>query len=278
MTAASRRFFARLALIGVGAAAWRIWYVLGPVTDRISRLTGDEFFYNWQARYFVEGRWFTNPFLLHNQHVSEPTALHPPLYTVFLAIPSALGFDTPTQHRLATALLGTGTVVLIGLLARRLAGDRVGLVAALLAAAYPPLWSNDAVIGLETLYCFLVVLALIAVYRFWRTPSMWGAVAIAVPLALASLTRSEGIILFTLIGVPTALLVRSWDWGKRFRVLGVMAARGRADHRAVGRPEPHDVRRTDRARYRIRVGAGLRQLRCDVLGSYARLLGKPVSP
>ena len=33
MTAASRRFFARLALIGVGAAAWRIWYVLGPVTD-----------------------------------------------------------------------------------------------------------------------------------------------------------------------------------------------------------------------------------------------------
>ena len=226
MTAASRRFFARLALIGVGAAAWRIWYVLGPVTDRVTRLTGDEFFYNWQARYFVEGRWFTNPFLLHNQHVSAPTALHPPLYTVFLAIPSALGFDTPTQNRLATALLGTATVVLIGLLARRLAGDRVGLLAALLAAVYPPLWSNDAVIGLETLYCFLVVLALIAVYRFWRTPSMWGAAGIAVCLALASLTRSEGIILFTLLGVPTALLVRTWDWGKRFKALGVMALVG----------------------------------------------------
>ena len=137
MTTASRRFFARLALIGVGAAAWRIWYILGPVTDRITRLTGDEFFYNWQARYFVEGRWFTNPFLLHNQHVSAPTALHPPLYTIFLAIPSALGFDTPTQSRIATALLGTVTVVLIGVLARSIAGDRVGLIAALLAAAYP---------------------------------------------------------------------------------------------------------------------------------------------
>jgi len=147
MTTASRRFFARLALIGVGAAAWRIWYILGPVTDRITRLTGDEFFYNWQARYFVEGRWFTNPFLLHNQHVSAPTALHPPLYTIFLAIPSALGFDTPTQSRIATALLGTATVVLIGVLARSIAGDRVGLIAALLAAAYPPLWSNDSVIG-----------------------------------------------------------------------------------------------------------------------------------
>lgn len=231
MTAASRRFFARLALIVAGAAAWRIWYVLGPVTDRIHRLAGDEFFYNWQSRYFVEGRWFTNPFLLHNQHESAPTALHPPLYTVFLAIPSALGFDTPTQHRIATALLGTGTVVLIGLLARqiggdRFAGDRVGLVAALLAAFYPPLWSNDAVIGLETLYCFLVVLALLAVYRFWRTPSMWGAVAIAVPLALASLTRSEGIILFVLIGVPTALLARSWNWKRRFEALGAMALIG----------------------------------------------------
>jgi 4-amino-4-deoxy-L-arabinose transferase-like glycosyltransferase len=226
MTAASRRFFARLTLIGIGAAAWRIWYVLGPVTDRITRLTGDEFFYNFQARYFVEGRWFTNPFLLHNQHVSAPTALHPPLYTVFLAIPSALGFDTATQSRLATALLGTGTVLLIGVLGRRIAGDRVGLVAALLAAAYPPLWSNDAVIGLETLYCFLVVLALIAVYRFWRSPSMWGAAGIAACLALASLTRSEGIILFTLLGVPTALLARSWDWGKRFRALGVMAVVG----------------------------------------------------
>ncbi len=226
MTAAPRRFFARLALIVAGAAAWRIWYVLGPVTDRIDRLAGDEFFYSWQSRYFAEGRWFTNPFLLHNQHVSAPTALHPPLYTVFLAIPSALGFHTPTEHRIATALLGTGTVVLIGLLARSIAGDRVGLVAALLAVFYPPLWSNDAVIGLETLYCFLVVLALLAVYRFWRAPTMWGAVAIGVPLALASLTRSEGIILFALLGVPTVLLTRTWDWKRRFEALGAMALIG----------------------------------------------------
>jgi 4-amino-4-deoxy-L-arabinose transferase-like glycosyltransferase len=226
MRASSRRFFAPLAVITLGAAAWRIWYVLGPVTDRIQRLAGDEFFYNWQARYFADGRWFTNPFLLHNQHVTEPTALHPPLYTVFLAVPSWLGFSTPTQHRIATALLGTATVALVGLLGRRLAGDRAGLVAAVVAAAYPPLWSNDSVIGLETLYCFLVVLALLAVYRFWYAPSLWGAAGVAVCLALASLTRSEGIILFVLLGVPTALLARGWNRTQKLRALGVMAAIG----------------------------------------------------
>ena len=31
---ASRRFLARLGLITAGAAAWRIWYIVGPVTDR----------------------------------------------------------------------------------------------------------------------------------------------------------------------------------------------------------------------------------------------------
>ena len=268
MTAASRRFVARLALIGAGAAAWRIWYVLGPVTDRIDRLAGDEFFYSWQARYFVEGRWFTNPFLLHNQHVSDPTALHPPLYTVFLAIPSALGFDThdraPHRDRAARHRHRRADRP-----ARPHASPAIasGSLAALLAAFYPPLWSNDAVIGLETLYCFLVVLALIAVYRFWRAPSMWGAVAIAVPLALASLTRSEGIILFVLLGVPTVLLARSWDWEAAAPGPRRDGAGRRAGHRAVGRPEPHDVRRTDRARHRIRTRARLRQLRRDVLRS-----------
>jgi len=226
MTATSRRFFARLLIITAAGAAWRIWYVLGPVTDRIHRLTGDEFFYNWQARYFAEGRWFTNPFLLHNQHVSEPTALHPPLYTVFLAIPSALGFHTPTEHRIATMLLGVATIALIGILARRIAGDRAGLIAAVIAAAYPPLWSNDSVIGLETLYCFLVVLALLAVYRFWQNPTVAGAAIIAVCLALASLTRSEGIVLFALMGIPTALLAPGWDRAQRLRALGAMAAVG----------------------------------------------------
>ena len=50
---------------------------------------------------------------------------------MFLAIPAKFGLSTPQEQRIFTALLGTGTVLLIGLLARKLAGDRAGLIAAL---------------------------------------------------------------------------------------------------------------------------------------------------
>jgi 4-amino-4-deoxy-L-arabinose transferase-like glycosyltransferase len=202
-----------------------VYYVLGPVKNRIPwPALSDEWFYNVQARLFATGHWFDNPFLtLADPPRFEPTALHPPLFTMFLSIPTKLGFDTQIQNRLATAVLGSITVVLVGLLARRIAGDGAGVLAAVLAAAYPPLWSNDSVIGLETLYCFLVVLALLAVYRFWQAPSLWWAVAVAAFLSLAALTRSEGVILLVLVAVPTALWAPGWDWGAKLRALGVMA-------------------------------------------------------
>lgn len=225
MAAASRGFFARLALIAGVAAILRIWYILDVVRDRIPTLgLSDEFFYHWQARGFFDGDWFDNPFLLQHQGISRPTALHPPLYTVFLALPSAVGLDTVTQHRVVTALLGVGTVALLGLLGRRLAGERAGLVAAALAAVAPALWSNDSVLGLETLFCFLVVCALLAVYRFWEAPSLGRAALVALPLALGALTRSEGVILLVFVGGLTVLLVPGWVWTRRLQALGVMAA------------------------------------------------------
>jgi 4-amino-4-deoxy-L-arabinose transferase-like glycosyltransferase len=225
MVAASRRFYARIALVFAGALSWRVYYVLGPVQHHFPKLGfNDELFYNVQAQLFASGRWFDNPFwTFATPPRYVPTALHPPLFTMFLAIPAKLGFTTQIDDRLATAVLGSITVVLIGLLARRIAGDGPGLVAAVIAAAYPPLWSNDSVIGLETLYCFLVILSLLAFYRFWRTPSLWWAAAIAACLSLAALTRSEGIILLVLLCVPAALWAPRWDWGNKLKALGIMA-------------------------------------------------------
>ena len=71
------------------------------------------------------------------------------------------------------AVMGAGVVVLIALLARRIAGDAAGLIAAVaLAAAYPNLWLNDALTMSETLATAAGVAAiLLSIYWFWDRPS-----------------------------------------------------------------------------------------------------------
>src|SRR5207244_5131920 len=57
MTAASRRFYAWLGLVAVGAASWRTWYILGPVRNRIHwPALSDEWFYHRQAQLSASGR------------------------------------------------------------------------------------------------------------------------------------------------------------------------------------------------------------------------------
>jgi 4-amino-4-deoxy-L-arabinose transferase-like glycosyltransferase len=229
---ASRRFLTRLILITAGAAAWRVYYIVGPVLSRIPHLgVDDEFFYSAQARLVADGKGFLNPFgyfapIGSPAHRIFPTAVHPPLYTIYLAIPAKLGLSTPAEQRIFTALLGVGTVFLIGILARRLAGDRVGLIAAALAALSPALWSNDSMLGLESLYGILVVLALLALYAFWKTPNLWRVALLALWLALATLTRSEGIILFTFLALPAIVLVRGVTRVMRWKMLATVAAVG----------------------------------------------------
>ena len=61
-------------------------------------------------------------------------------------------------------------------------------------------------LGLETLYCFLVVLSLLAFYRLWQRPDARQRRAlVALCLSLATLTRSEGVMLFVLLGAPDAV-------------------------------------------------------------------------
>ena len=223
---ASWRFLARLGVIVVGGAIWRIWYVVGPVMDRIPKLgLSDEFFYSRQARLLADGLGFANPFLYFFRDETAPPA--PPTSLLRgLSVPAWFGIDTPQQQRVIGALLGAATVALVGLLGRRIAGDAAGLLAALLAAAYPPLWSNDSVIGLETLYTLVVVLALLAFYRFWHEPTFLRLAVVGVCLGLASLTRSEGVVLFVLLGTPAALLAPGWDRKRRVQGLGVLALVG----------------------------------------------------
>ena len=182
----------RLAFIGAGALAVR---VVAAVAARDNGVQGDAQVFGLVAQHLADGDGFRQAFL------PGPTAEHPPAWEVVLAGADLLGANGLFSHRLLGALIGTITVVLVGLLGRAVATPGTGLVAAGIAAVYPLLWSADVSLMSETLYGAFLVAALLAAHH--RRP-----VALGVLLALAALTRGEALALLVLLVVP--LFWREW--------------------------------------------------------------------
>jgi 4-amino-4-deoxy-L-arabinose transferase-like glycosyltransferase len=216
------RWFGRaLAGAAVVALAVRVAYVLVDRRDIV--LAGDSYFYHSAANLLADGKGFISPFSLpaHRQ-----AAEHPPLYTMFLAVASVAGLRSVLAHMLWSSLLGTGTVVLVGLVGRRVAGDRAGVIAASLAALYPNIWAPDGALQAETLGMFLTVLALLLAYRYWEEPSLVRLLALGAVCGAGALTRSELLLLVPLVVVPLALRTSERPRRDRFVWLGasVLAA------------------------------------------------------
>jgi hypothetical protein len=135
-----------------------------------------------------------------------PSAFRPPGYPYLLAAVYDL---TGTAHstsrfevaRIASALLSTGTVALVGLIACLLWGvGAVALGAMALAAVYPPLITlGDAMLS-EPLFTLYVLAAVAAALLARRSPQRlrWPVLAGAT-VGLAALTRSNGIIVLPAI-------------------------------------------------------------------------------
>ena len=216
-----RRFTITLGVVVAGALVVRLVYVL--VHLRHEPLGGDSLYYSLQGHDLAHGRWFIEPYRFRLDHVTEPSAYHPPLFSLYLGVVSRLGADSFLAHRIAACVVGAAAVGAIGFLGRRLAGNRVGLLAAGIAALYPYLWINDAVVLSESLLALITALMLLAAYAFWRIPSPWRAAALGAGIGLLALTRAEGVLLFALLALPVAFAVPSLDWRRRLERIGVMA-------------------------------------------------------
>ena len=228
----THRFTAWLAAITLLGFVVRVMNVLWwrPTTDLPGyhgyRLWGDAFYYHWQANALAHGAWFVDPVRWFLDGTERASAGHPPLFTSYLALWSALGLDGVTAHRLASSVLGTATIVVVGLLARRLAGNAAGIVAAAIVAVYPEMWINDGMILSETMAIFMTAVALTAAYAFWRSPTMRNACWLGLACGATALSRTELAFLFPLVVIPLALLVRDADWGRRVRLAVVACAMG----------------------------------------------------
>ncbi len=236
MRSALRGFPARLLLLVALALAVR-WVAVGVHYNDLELGLDDNNAYHTQAILLAEHGGFYEPFVYRDSleaggpPVYQQSAGHPPGYISYLAAFALVGLDSPLSNRLASGLAGAAAVGLIGIVARMVAGwaglgqrgaDRAGLLAAFLAAIYPNLWVNDALILSESLYAGLIAFVIFAAYRLWRAPSWGRAALLGVSVGVAALTRSEGFLLLAVLVVPLALMLRSEPWGRRL-ALGALA-------------------------------------------------------
>jgi 4-amino-4-deoxy-L-arabinose transferase-like glycosyltransferase len=194
------RFVVILALVAVGAAVLRVAYL---IAFRDNFPQPDGVYYQWAAALLRDGRGFVNPFS------GEPSAFHPPLWTVVLAIPPFLGRSSQLSAQLFASFVGVLTVTTVGFAGRRVSSDRVGLIAAGLAAAYPGLWGYERALLSETLVFLGIALLIVAAYRYLAAPGRWRAVQLGGLCGLLALTRSEQIFLVAVLLFP---LILGWHW------------------------------------------------------------------
>lgn len=215
-TGLTRWSFRRLLAIVVAlGAAWRYGYLFAAKRNQ-PLLLNDSLYFSWQGDQLTHGVFFKDLFGVRE------AAEHGPLTAIVLA-PVSWGSHVVFQQRFVTATLGVVTIAVIGLIGRRLGGDRVGLIAAALAAAYPNLWINDGLVMSESLCALLIALILLVMLRLLERPTPGQAILLGVLVGLAVLTRSELIIALPLIGFVGLRWVRP-----RRETVRVVAATGLA--------------------------------------------------
>ena len=230
----SGEFRRRLAIVVALGALWRYAYVV-VVKRNQELMLNDSLYYSWQAGGLLNGVYFKDIFGVRE------AAEHGPLISIVMA-PFSWGssWQIVLQQRFVTASLGVITIALLGLLARRVAlrsgrtastSDRIGIVAAGIAAAYPNLWLNDGVVMSESLGAVLVCAILLTLLRLSDACDADGrpgrravvvAALVGAFVGLGALTRSELIAAAPL----AALVVLRWrrPWRDAVRLVAAIGA------------------------------------------------------
>ncbi|HVG74702.1 MAG TPA: glycosyltransferase family 39 protein [Thermoleophilaceae bacterium] len=197
----SRRFAVALGAIVAAGVAVRVAHTL-LVAPWPPGFFNDEAYYKAVAELVARGAGFVRPGEYFGQGISIPTAERPPLYSLALAGLVKLHLGGPDGMRLLGAVSGGAVIALLGLLGRRLAGDRAGLIAAGLAAAYPTLIAADGALMTESLYGMFAAAALLLMQGQLREPNVRLAALLGAVAGLAALTRGEGLILLPILLLP----------------------------------------------------------------------------
>ena len=199
-----------VALIAVVAFLARARTVMAT---RPLALGGDPFDYDRLGRLLAAGKGFGTSVLSPS---GGPTAFRPPAYPLFLGAVYRVTGNSILAARLAQAVLGAVSVVLLWLLARRLFGRRSAYLAAGLFAVYPPVVFATAALMSESLFIPLLLAGLLAlaVARDGTENAKWWALAGGAFVGLGMLTRPNSAAMLPAL----VLFVIAWKrtgWSRR---------------------------------------------------------------
>jgi hypothetical protein len=164
-------------------------------------LFNDSVYYSGQAVKLFHGEWFRDPFF------DMPGAEHGPLTSLLMA-PLSGGSDPHRWQRLVTVVCGIVLVWLVMKWVSEMTSTRAGLIAGGLAAVHPNLWMNDGLVMAESVALVLMVAGLWTAWRRSGGVGRFGWWAPGVLLGLASLARSEMLLV-------AVIVAGWWLWRER---------------------------------------------------------------
>jgi 4-amino-4-deoxy-L-arabinose transferase-like glycosyltransferase len=199
-------FARRLALIAAGGFALRAVFALAVAPESLNH-RGDPRFFHLAANLLADGHGYIAPLPFLDQGTVIASTEHPPLWSAFLAVFSAVGARSYEAHELVACAVGAATVVCAGLLARRLGGARAGLLAAAGVTVYPVFVAMDGSLMSEPPYALAVAACLVLAFRMAERPSLRRGALLGLAIGLAVLVRGEAIGLLVVLLVPVLLQV-----------------------------------------------------------------------
>jgi hypothetical protein len=172
-----------MAAVGVGAVVRLTYLFHGAPTLVLS----DGFLYHIESLGLADGMGYTMP----TPAGRVEWAHNPPGWVTLLATVARAGWRSMRAQQVTGLLIGLGVVVVAGLVGRRYAGPRVGVLAAFLAATYPGFWVPEAQILSEPLGLLLAGLLMILLADLWKHPTLARAVITGAIGGVLALVRSE---------------------------------------------------------------------------------------
>jgi 4-amino-4-deoxy-L-arabinose transferase-like glycosyltransferase len=202
----TKRYRLGIAIATLVGAAWRLVMLVSKWNVPLAY--SDAWYYSLQAINNAHGHWFKEASGPLAGWGVLPGAEHPPL-TSLIVTPAGLLSNPIFWQRATITVLGIALVPLVGLLARRIGGPLVGVIAASIAAVYPNMWMSDAVVMSETITKVAVVLVLLAALRHVERFDLRSAALLGAAVGLAGYARSELIFYAPLLALVGA---RSYPW------------------------------------------------------------------